>query len=177
MANVFETVIEHLRQDLAVLQVGRASPSVLDDVQVEAYDTKTPLSQLASVTSQGAQLLLIQPWDRTIIRDVERALRTCGRDYNPVVDGMIVRLPFPPLTEDKRKDIVKRVAEKAEAARVHVKRLRAEQMQTLKQQKGDKQLSEDAWFAAQKDVQKQVDHYNSLIDQLRSTKEADIMKL
>lgn len=177
MSAQFEPIIQHLQKELANLQVGRVTPAAVEGVLVEAYGTKTSLEQLASVTSQGAQTLLIQAWDRSITKDIERALRTCGRDFNPVVDGNAIRLPFPPLTEEKRHDLVKLVAQKAEDAKVHVKLAREELMQEVKTQKTAKTISEDAAAAAQKDIQKQVDHFNKIITELAATKSSDIMKL
>lgn len=177
MTTAFEPIIDHLRKSLSVIQVGRASPALLEGIMVEAYGTKTPLEQLASITSQGAQALLIQAWDQSITKDVERALRTCGRDYNPVVDGVTIRLPFPPLTEEKRKELVKLVAERADEAKVQIKLVREELMHDVKTKKADKAISEDQAFAEQKEIQKQVDHFNTLITDVAQAKSADIMKL
>lgn len=177
MSAQFEPIIQHLQKELANLQVGRVTPAAVEGVLVEAYGTKTSLEQLASVTSQGAQTLLIQAWDRSITKEIERSLRTCGRDFNPVVDGTAIRLPFPPLTEEKRRELVKLVAQKAEDAKVHVKLAREELMQEVKTQKTAKTISEDAAAAMQKDIQKQVDHFNEVITELVATKSSDIMKL
>lgn len=177
MQQTFTDIIQHLRKDLSNLQVGRVSPAMLDDVMVEAYGTHTALNQLATITSQGAQLLVIQPWDNSIIKDIERSLRTCGRDYNPVVDGTHVRLPFPPLTEEKRKDMVKLVAKRCEEAHIQIKRGREDLMQELKINKADKTISEDAFFSEQKNIQKQVDDANKQVETVGQEKEADIMKL
>lgn len=177
MTKVFLDIIDHLRKELASLQVGRVSPAILDDVMIEAYGTRTALAQLASITGQGAQLLIIQPWDANIIKDVERGLRTCGRDYNPSVDGTTVKLPFPPLTEEKRKDMVKIVAQRCEDAHIQIKRVREELMQELKDKKVAKTLSEDAFFSGQKAIQKEVDEANKITDAIGEAKETDIMKL
>lgn len=177
MQQIFTDIIQHLRKDLSSLQVGRVSPAMLDDIMVEAYGTQTALNQLSTITSQGAQLLIVQPWDTSIIKDVERSLRTCGRDYNPVVDGTSVRLPFPPLTEEKRKDMVKLVAKRCEEAHVQIKRVREDLMQELKNRKADKTISEDAFFSEQKNIQKQVDDANKQVEIVGQEKEADIMKL
>lgn len=177
MKEQFDSILSHFQKDLSTLQVGRVTPSILDDIMVEAYNAMSPLNQVASVTNQGAQQLIIQPWDKSILKDIEKALRTAGRDYNPVVDGVTVRLPFPPLTEEKRRDVVKLVAGKCEEAHVSVKRVREECMNAIKAKKTDKTISEDAAFAEQKTVQKCVDDTNATLDQLAKTKEADIMKL
>lgn len=173
----FEPIFQHLQKDLASIQVGQVSPAAVEGVLVEAYGTKTPLEQLASITNQGAQLLLIQPWDHSITKEIERALRTGGRDFNPVVDGQTIRLPFPSLTEEKRSDLVKLVSQKAEEAKVQVKLMREALMQEVKTKKAAKTISEDQAFADQKDIQKQVDHFNKVITELAESKSSDIMKL
>lgn len=177
MKEALDTIIQHLTKEFSLLQVGRANPAMLDDIMVEAYNVRTALNQLASISSQGAQMLIVQPWDHSILKDIERALRTCGRDYNPVVDGTTIRLPFPPLTEEKRKDIVKLMSEKAQDAHIQIKRWREEQMHSLKTQKANKEISEDAWAAQQKEVQKLVDQANDTVEKLSADKEANIMKL
>lgn len=177
MPDKFSAITQHLQKEISTIQVGRASPALLEGVLVEAYGSKTPVDQLATITSQGATALLIQPWDQHILKEIERALRTCGRDYNPVVDGNLIRLPFPPLTEEKRRSLVKLVAEQAEAAKVQVKLAREELMQTIKNDKANKTISEDQAFAQQKDIQKQVDQCNQTITELTEAKSADIMKL
>ncbi|MFA6474617.1 MAG: ribosome recycling factor [Patescibacteria group bacterium] len=177
MTEKFANIIAHFQKELLGLQVGRVTPAVLDDVLVEAYGTKTALSQLSTITSQGATQLVIQPWDKSILKDVERALRMCGRDYNPTVDGAVVRLPFPPLTEEKRKEIVKLVSDRAEAAKVHIKLLREECMNDIKTKKVDKAMSEDQAFAEQKNIQKLVDQYNKEVTTLADKKAADVMTL
>jgi ribosome recycling factor len=177
MKDKFEAILGHFQKELAGLQVGRVSPAILDDVMVEAYGTHTPIPQVASVTAQGAQMLLIQPWDSSITKEVERALRICGRDYNPSVDGAVVRLPFPPITEDKRKSIVKLVAERAEEAKVQIKLVREDLMKAVKAAKADKTMSEDQAAAEQKEIQKLVDHYHKSITDLADSKSADIMKI
>lgn len=177
MKDKFEPILAHFQKELAGLQVGRVSPAVLDDVMVEAYGTKTPIPQVASVTAQGAQMLLIQPWDSSITKDVERALRICGRDYNPTIDGAVVRLPFPPLTEEKRKSIVKLVAERAEEAKVQIKLVREDLMKAVKAAKADKSMSEDQAAAEQKEIQKQVDYFHKAVTDLAASKSADLMKL
>ncbi|EKD78860.1 MAG: hypothetical protein ACD_41C00244G0001 [uncultured bacterium] len=177
MSEKFASIVQHLQKELASIQVGRVTPAAVEGVSVEAYGTKTPLEQLASITSQGAQALIIQPWDHSITKEVERALRTCGRDFNPVVDGSTIRLPFPPLTEEKRHELAKVVAHKAEEAKVHIRQVREELMHDVKTKKADKLISEDQAFADQKEIQKQVDHFNQTITQLAETKSADIMKI
>lgn len=173
----FSEIISHFDKTLSSIQAGRVTPSILEDIQVEAYGSRQPLQQLASVTNQGPQCLHIQPWDPTVTKDIERALRTSGHDFNPVVEGTSLRLPFPPLTEEKRITLTKLVEEHGEEAHVAIKRQREDQMQALKQQKTDKAISEDQFFAESKKLQKQVDDYNAQVEQRVKDKSAQLMKL
>lgn len=175
MADSFEPIIEHLEKELSSLHVGRVSPGAVEHIMVEAYDVQTPITQLASVTNQGAQALLIQPWDAGVLKEMERALHEDPIDASPVVDGQTIRLTFPPLTEEKRKDIVKRVKQKCEEAHVAVKKVREDSLNVIKKQKQDKEISEDDFFAQQKSIQGSVDTFNKQIDDLGQAKETEVM--
>lgn len=175
--NEFVNIITHLEEDLAGIHIGRATPAMVENIMVEAYNTTSPLQQLAAITAPGAQLLLIQPWDHSIIKEVEKALRTTGRDLNPVVDGTTLRINLPALTQEKRQEFAKQAKALGEQAHVAVKRQREELMQTFKQQKNDKQLSEDAFFSEQKKLQRQVDECNALIEKKVTAKEQSLLQL
>lgn len=175
--NALNEIIEHLEKDLATLHAGRVSPSMLDTVIVMAYNTPTPLNQLATINNQGAQSLVIQPWDASVIKEIEKALRSGTQDYNPVVDGQTLRVNFPPLTEDKRKEVVKIVHQKAEEAHVAIKRSREDEMNQLKNQKQDKEISEDDFFSEQKKIQQSIDTVNSKVKEIALAKEQEIMKI
>lgn len=177
MKDKFDQIIQHLEEELATLHPGRVTPALLDQVFVKAYGTESPLNQLASVTSLDAHTLLIQPWDQSVVKDVEKSLREAGRDYSPVVDGKVIRLPFPPLTEEKRKDYVKMMHEICEQAHVAVKRVREESMNELKTKKNNKELSEDTMFSEQKAVQSMVDEYNTKINERSKSKETELMTI
>ena len=174
---IFTDIITRLDKELATIQAGRVNASVLDDIQVEVYGTRSPLQQVATITNQGPQNLIIQPWDPSIVKDIERAIRTCGRDYNPAVDGTSLRLPFPSLTEEKRRSLVAIVQNHVEEAHVAVKRLREELMNDLKKQKADKTLSEDQFFAKSKGIQKDVDDCNKTIDEHGERKSKQLLTI
>lgn len=177
MEKAFQDIISHFEKQLAAIHAGRVSPSVLDHVVVEAYGTMTPLNQLASITNLDAQTLSIQPWDAQVIKDIERAMRTAEGDFNPAVDGTMIRLHFPPMTEEKRKTVVKSVHEIAEDAHVAVKKVREDMMNDIKNQKNNGDLSEDGFFAEQKSIQAEVDEVNGKIKEIASNKEAEVMKV
>lgn len=177
MKERFDLIIQHLQEELVTLHPGRVNPAMLEHVKVMAYGTETFLNQLASITSLDAQTLLIQPWDSSVIKEVEKSLREAGRDYSPVVDGTTIRLPFPPLTEEKRREYVKMMHEICEQGHVSVKKVREEIMNELKDKKNNKELSEDVFFSKQKDIQKMVDDCNDTIKQTAKLKEAELMKI
>ncbi len=177
MKERFDLIIQHIDEELATLHPGRVNPAMLEHVKVMAYGAATPLVQLASITSLDAQTLLVQPYDHSVVKEIEKSLREAGRDYSPVVDGTTIRLPFPPLTEEKRRDYVKMMHEICEQGHVSIKKVREEIMNELKDKKNNKELSEDAFFSEQKNIQKIVDDYNDSIKQRSKLKEAELMTI
>lgn len=177
MSEQFSQIIQHLEKELISLHAGRVSASLLDDVRIEAYGTLTPLNQLATITNQGAQTLVIQPWDVSVLKQIEKAIHDSTIDVNPVVDGTVVRLNFPPMTEEKRLSIVKLVKQRCEEAHVAVKKVREDMMQDLKKRKTDADVSEDDFFSGQKDIQQQVDAANASIEEHGKRKETEVMKV
>lgn len=175
MTEQFSQIIEHLEKELVALHVGRVSAAILDDIQIEAYGTITPLHQLSTITNQGAQALIIQPWDASVLKQIEKAIHESSIDVNPVIDGTVVRLNFPPMTEEKRLAVVKAVKQKCEEAHIAVKKVREDMMQELKKQKNDTEISEDEFFSTQKDIQQQVDSANTSIEEHGKRKEAEVM--
>lgn len=177
MEKQFEPIIEHLKQELSNIHVGRTSPGMLDGVMITAYGTNTEINQLASITSQDAQTLLIQPWDVSVLKDIEKGLRDAQRDFNPAVDGTVIRLSFPPLTEEKRKEYVKRMYEICEKSHISIKKIREDIMNNLKKLKQNSEISEDVFFSDQKKVQQLVDDNNAKIEAIAKDKETDIMTI
>ncbi|MDP3971183.1 MAG: ribosome recycling factor [bacterium] len=177
MNDKFDSTIQFLEKQLATLHIGRVSPAIMDDINVSVYDSVTPLNQLASITNQGAQSLVIQPWDTSIIKNIEKTLHEADQGFSPVVDGTTIRVVFPPMTEEKRKETVKVVKDRCEEAHVSIKKVREELMHELKTKKNDKEISEDDFFAEQKDIQKLVDDYNTIIKDLGIKKEKEILTI
>lgn len=169
-----ETVIEDFRRKLATVRTGRAAVSLLDNVMVDYYGTMTPLSQMASVHAPEPQMLTVQPWDQSQVAAVEKAIRTADLGLNPSNDGKLVRVPIPPLTEERRKQLAKQVHDIAEDHRTAVRNVRRDGNERLKKMLKDKLISEDAERDGLDEVQKLTNTYIGKIDELSKTKEIEI---
>src|SRR5215217_9400255 len=169
-----EAAIEDVRRKLATVRTGRAAVSLLDNVMVEYYGTPTPLSQMASVHVPEPQLLTVQPWDQTQLGAIEKAIRTSDLGLNPTNDGKLVRVPVPPLTEERRKQLAKQVHEAAEEHRTAIRNVRRDANDRLKKMLKEKQMSEDAERDALAEVQKLTDSYIGKVDELAKTKEQEL---
>src|SRR5438270_3221489 len=169
-----EAVIEDVRRKLATVRTGRAAVSLLDTVMVEYYGTPTPLNQMASVHAPEPQLLTVQPWDQSQVGAVEKAIRASDLGLNPSNDGKLVRIPIPPLTEERRKQLAKQVHEIAEDHRTAVRNIRRDANERLKKMLKDKQISEDAERDGLDEVQKLTNTYIAKIDELTKSKEHEL---
>jgi ribosome recycling factor len=172
-----EAVIEDVRRKLATVRTGRAAVSLLDNVMVEYYGTPTPLNQMASVHVPEPQMLTVQPWDQTQLGVIEKAIRAADLGLNPSNDGKLVRIPIPPLTEERRKQLAKQVHEIAEEHRTAVRNLRRDANDRLKKLLKDKTISEDAERDGLDEVQKMTNTYIGKIDELMKTKETEILSV
>jgi len=171
----FTKTLEHLQEDLKHLKTNRAMPSLVEDILVNAYGTKTPLSQLASISSQGSQTLNIQPWDNGVTKEIEKAISESDLGINPIVESGMIRLNFPPLTEEKRKEIVKVLHEKLENSKVSLRKIREEYLKGLKEQEKNGDISEDEYFAASEELQKKIVELNNQVKEIGEKKEIEIM--
>ena len=172
-----ETVIEDFRRKLGTIRTGRAAVSLLDTVMVDYYGTMTPLSQMASVHAPEPQMLTVQPWDQSQIGAVEKAIRAADLGLNPSNDGKLVRIPIPPLTEERRKQLAKQVHDIAEDHRTAVRNVRRDSNERLKKMLKDKVISEDAERDGLDEIQKLTNTYISKIDELSKGKENEIMSV
>ena len=172
-----EAVIEDVRRKLATVRTGRAAVSLLDSVVVEYYGTPTPLSQMASVHAPEAQMLTVQPWDQTQLGAIEKAIRAADLGLNPSNDGKLVRIPIPPLTEERRRQLAKQVHEIAEEHRTAVRNLRRDANERLKKMLKDKAISEDNERDGLEEVQKLTNLYIGKIDELARTKEHELLSV
>ncbi|SHG57242.1 ribosome recycling factor [Thermosyntropha lipolytica DSM 11003] len=169
--------IEHLKQDLASLRAGRANPAMLDKVMVNYYGTPTPINQLANITVPEARLLVIQPWDKSVIPEIEKAIMKSDLGVTPTNDGNVVRVAIPQLTEERRKELVKVAKKRAEDAKVAVRNIRREANDEIKGKEKEKLVSEDEAKKAVDDIQKLTDKYVKEIDLILQAKEKDIMEV
>jgi len=172
-----ETVIEDFRRKLGTIRTGRAAVSLLDTVIVDYYGTMTPLNQMASVHAPEPQMLTVQPWDQSQIGTVEKAIRAADLGLNPSNDGKLVRIPIPPLTEERRKQLAKQVHDIAEDHRTAVRNVRRDSNERLKKMLKDKLISEDAERDGLDEIQKLTNSYIGKIDELSKSKENEIMSV
>ena len=159
------------------LRTGRASVSLVDGIRVEYYGTSTPLNQLATLTIPDPRTIMIQPWDTTVIGDVEKAILKSELGLTPMNDGKIIRINIPPLTTERRRELVKVVKKMAEEAKVAVRNIRRDANEMIKDLKKDKEISEDDQFRAQEETQKITDEFIKRIDALYTTKEKEILEI
>jgi len=169
--------IEHLVKDLASLRAGRANPAMVEKITVEYYGVPTPINQLANIMVPEARLLVIQPWDKSSIADIEKAIMKSDLGVNPSNDGNVIRIAIPQLTEERRRDIVKVVKKKGEEAKVAVRNIRREANDMLKSAEKEKLISEDEGKKGIDEIQKFTDKYVKDIDVVLQNKEKDIMEV
>jgi len=169
--------ISSLKSELKKIRTGRASLSLLDDIKVEYYGTMTPLNQLATLSVPESRLITIQPWDVSSVNSIEKAILKSNLGLTPSNDGKIIRIAIPPLTEERRKDIVKQVNKMCEDYRVAIRNIRRDANDMLKQLKKDGDASEDDVFKAQEDVQKLTDEHIKQVDDIYKEKEKEILEL
>src|SRR5436309_4881848 len=172
-----EAAVEDAKRKLGTVRTGRATVSLLDNVMVEYYGTPTPLNQMASVHVPEPQMLTVQPWDQTQLGAIEKAIRAADLGLNPSNDGKLVRIPIPPLTEERRKQLAKQVHDIAEEHRTAIRNIRRDENDKLKKMLKDKAISEDAERAGLEDIQKLTDIYISKIDELSKSKEHELMSV
>ena len=169
--------IQKLENDYAAIRAGRANPAVLDKVTVDYYGAPTPVNQLAAVSVTEARVLTIQPWDSSVCRAIERAIQKSDIGINPQSDGRTIRLVFPPLTEEKRKDIVKDVSHMAEEAKVALRSIRHDAMEKLKAMKKNGELTEDDLKQAEKKTQDITDKNVKVIDERAAAKQKEVLTI
>ncbi|MGQ9687193.1 MAG: ribosome recycling factor [Desulfobaccales bacterium] len=168
-------VLEVMAHDLSRVRTGRASVALLEGIKVEAYNSTMPLSQVASLAAPEPRLLTIQPWDPTLLADIEKAILKSDLGLTPTNDGKLIRLPIPPLTTERRKELVKVVKKMAEDAKVALRNVRRDGNERLKDLKKDKQISEDEAHRAQDEVQKLTDEFIKKVEAQAAEKEKEIM--
>ncbi len=169
--------INVLSNDFAAIRAGRANPAVLDRITVDYYGTPTKINQMAAVSVSEARVLVIQPWDRSTLKSIEKAILASDIGINPNNDGSVIRLAFPPLTEDRRKEICKEIRKLGEDAKVAIRSIRRDGLEKFKADKKEGIMTEDDLKSAEKDVQDLTDKYGKTIDGMVAEKEKEIMSI
>jgi len=169
--------IEVLQNQFSAIRAGRANPSVLDQIKVEYYGTPTPINQIASISTPDPRTLMIQPWDASSLKAVEKAILTSDLGINPTNDGRFLRLIFPQPTEERRKELIKQVSKYAEESKVAIRNIRRDAVEKFKAQKKTGEITEDDLTNTEKDLQKLTDNYIKEIDKVAVKKESEIKEI
>ena len=176
-AKRMDKALNHLEEEFGAVRAGRANPKVLDRIVVEYYGNETPLNGVATISSPDARTLVIQPWDTKLLKDIQKAIQTSDLGINPQNDGRVIRLTFPQLTEDRRKDLVKQVKKYAEDAKVAMRNIRRDGMDYVKKLKKASEITEDDQKKAEKDLQDLLDKMIKKVDAAQAAKEKELMSL
>ncbi|HEV7677348.1 MAG TPA: ribosome recycling factor [Candidatus Dormibacteraeota bacterium] len=172
-----EKSVEALHKDLGSIRTGRATPALVDRLQVEYYGSPTPLQSLASITAPEARLLLIQPYDRSAIAAIEKAIQRSELGLNPANDGTLIRIPIPPLTEERRREFVKVVKQKAEDARVSIRNIRRDEIDHIRKTEKDGEVGSDELDRGVQSIQKITDRFVARVDEIAQKKEQEILEV
>ena len=172
-----DKTLEVLKENFGAVRAGRANAKVLDRITVEYYGSETPLAGVASISSPDARTLVIQPWDNKLLKDIQKAIQTSDLGINPQNDGRVIRLVFPQLTEERRKDLTKQVKKYAEEAKVAMRNVRRDGMDYVKALKKKSEITEDDQKKAEKDLQDLVDKYIKKVDEACAAKEKELMAI
>ncbi len=175
--NKMEKSVAAFESELKTIRAGRANASVLDKVTIEYYGTQTPLAQVGSISSPEPRLLVVQPWDLSVLSEIEKAIQKADLGLSPTNDGKVIRLNFPPLTEERRKELVKIVKKYSEEAKVAVRNVRRDAMDKYKDMKKKSEVTEDDFKGIEKDVQAVTDKYIKVIDDVTAAKEKEIIEV
>ncbi len=170
-------IVDYLKSDLATIRTGRAHATLVEDLPVEAYGQKMRLKELAGISVPDPRLIVLEPWDKSVIPDIEKAIRNSKLGLSPAVDEELIRVPVPPLSEERRQEFVKLVKERVEEARQKVRQARQEAIEEVRRQEKEKEISEDEKFRLQKEIQKQIENVNEEIKEVGEVKESEILRI
>ena len=166
---------DYFRDEIVTLNVGRATPSLIEDLMVDYYGTPTPLKQVATISIPDSRNILIQPWDKGQLKEIEKAINSAQLGFNPSNDGVAIRITLPQPTEEGRKNLVKHLHELLEKAKISLRNIREEAIKEIKKMEKDKEIGEDERFTKQDEIQKIVDEYNKKLEEETEKKEKEIM--
>ena len=176
-ARRMDKALEHLEEEFGAVRAGRANAKVLDRITVEYYGSETPLNGVATISTPDARTLVISPWDTKLLKDIQKAIQTSDLGINPQNDGRVIRLVFPMLTEDRRKELVKQVKKYAEESKVAMRNIRRDGMDYVKKLKKNSEITEDDQKKAEKDLQDLLDKMIKKVDAATAAKEKELMAL
>jgi len=169
-----EKAIGHLKNELMKIKTSRATPAMVEDVEIECYNQKLPLKQLASINVPQPRMIVIQPWDEAILGDIEKGLRK-NSGFSPIVDGKLIRVNIPSLNEEQRKEYVKIIADKTEETRISIRLHREDVWKKIQEMEKKGEIREDDKFRAKDELQKMIDDFNGKIDEMKKNKESEVM--
>jgi ribosome recycling factor len=172
-----QKAVDALTRDLAAIRTGRASPALVEHIRADYHGVLTPLNQIASISIPEAKMILIQPWDRSSIRTIEKAILTSDLGLNPTSDGTFIRIPIPPLTEERRKELIKVVHKRLEEARIELRNFRRDGIERLRQVEKNKEISQDQYTRASDQLQKLIDNFIYRVNSIGQDKEKEIMEV
>ena len=172
-----EKALDHLQEEFGAVRAGRANPRVLDRISVEYYGSETPLNGVATISSPDARTLVVSPWDTKLLKEIEKAIQMSELGINPQNDGRVIRLIFPQLTEERRKELVKQVKKYGEEAKVAMRNIRRDGMDYVKKLKKNSEITEDEQKKAEKDLQDMLDKYTKKVDEATAVKEKELMAI
>ena len=172
-----DRTIDALKRDFNTLRTGRATPSLVENVMVECYGVPTPLQQLASITAPDARAILVQPWDKQTLREIEKSLTKSELGFNPANDGNTITVPVPPLSQERRQELVRLLKRKIEDGKVAIRNVRRDGQESLRKLERDKSISQDENRRAQDQLQKTTDAHTKVIDQVATAKETEILQV
>lgn len=170
----FEKTLAFVKAEFAKVKTSRATPAMIEDVEIECYNQKFPLKQVASINAPQPRMLVIQPWDKTILQDIERGIRNKS-GFSPIVDSDIIRINIPALNEEQRKEYVKIISDKTEEAKISIRLHRERVWKEIQEMEKKGEMREDDKFRAKDDLQKMVDDFNGKIDEMKKNKESEVM--
>ncbi len=170
-----EKIIEQYQQELKSVRTGRANPQVVEDLMIDYFGTMTPIKQAANVSASDARTIVIAPWNKDSLVDIEKAINESDLGINPINDGEVIRLSFPPLTEERRVELTKIVGQKSEEARIKVRKLREKTREKIQQEEKEGKISKDDKVRKEKDLQQVIDEYNQKIEEIHKKKEEELM--
>ncbi len=172
-----QKAVDALTRDLAAIRTGRASPALVEHIRVDYHGVLTPLNQIASISIPEAKMILIQPWDRSSVRTIEKAILTSDLGLNPTSDGTFIRIPIPPLTEERRKELIKLVHKRLEEARIELRNFRRDGIERLRQSEKNREISQDQYSRASDQLQKLIDNFIYRVASIGQDKEKEVMEV